>query len=103
MFWYLHAVRRSVVAPLALLLPFAACRFDFDPVPAAAKPTDAGPDASPPLPVLACGAPPLFTIPVPAGAGSGSGAPTLAALAAIADGYNVLAVDTTRAARAACR
>ncbi|HEX3479013.1 MAG TPA: hypothetical protein VHT91_28515 [Kofleriaceae bacterium] len=90
-------MRRSVVAPLALLLPLTACRFDFDPVPAAAKPTDAGPDAAPPLPVLACGAPPLFTISVPAGVGSGSGAPTLAAIAATAsaDGYNVLAVDTT--------
>jgi hypothetical protein len=86
-------VRRSVVAPLALLLPLTACRFDFDPVPA--RPGDAAPDAPP---VLPCGAPAHFSLPVPAGAGSGSGSPvTLSAIAATAtvDGYAVLAVDGT--------
>src|ERR1700756_2044547 len=78
LFWYPRAVRRSVVAPLALLLPLAACRFDFDPIVQGAKPGDAMPDAPPP-PVLPCGAPSQFPIPAPAGAGSGS-AVTLSAL-----------------------
>jgi hypothetical protein len=102
-------VRRSVVAPLALLLPLAACRFDFDPVPA--TPGDAAPDMQPPpdapppaLPVLSCSMPPVFMVSVPAGAGSGSGsgsgsgtpAVTLSSIAATAsaDGYYVLAVDS---------
>jgi len=92
-------VRRSVVAPLALLLPLAACRFDFDPVGHGALPADAAPVDTPasPLPVLPCGAPPQFPIPAPAGMGSGSGATvTLSALgaAATATGYHVLAVDS---------
>jgi hypothetical protein len=102
LFWYPRAVRRSVVAPLALLLPLTACRFDFDPVPAV--PGDAAPDMQqqPPLPVLSCEMPPVFMIPAPAGTGSGSGSGsgtpvTLAMIAATAsaDGYHVLAVDST--------
>jgi hypothetical protein len=79
-------VRLSVLAPLALLVPLAACRFDFDPV--RAMPGDAAPDAPPP--VLPCGAPPQFSIPGPAAA------VTLNALAATATdaGYDVLAVDS---------
>jgi hypothetical protein len=96
LFCYPRAVRRSVVAPLALLLPLAACRFDFDPVRGAgAMPGDAMPDTGPPLPVLPCGTPPQF--PGPAGAGSGSGVGvTLTALAASAGdaGYHLLAVDS---------
>ncbi len=91
-------MRRSVVAPLALLLPLAACRFGFDPV--GVKPADAGPDTPPttPLPVLPCGAPPQFVIPVATGLGSGSSTTvTLSAIAATASdgGYDVLAVDST--------
>lgn len=97
LFCYSRAVRRSVVAPLALLLPLTACRFDFDPVGHGAMPGDAMPDASPPLPVLPCGTPPRFPVPVPAGTGSGSGLTvTLSALGAAATttGYHVLAVDS---------
>lgn len=84
-------MRRSVVAPLALLLPLTACRFDFDPVHAMSG------DAAPPLPVLPCGAPPQFSIPAPAGTGSGSSTTvTLTAIAATAGdaGYHLLAVDS---------
>jgi hypothetical protein len=90
-------VRRSVVAPLALLLPLTACRFDFDPV--AARPGDAAPDA-PPLPVLPCGAPSQFAIAAPGGSstgsGSGAGPVTLSAIAATATaaGYALLLVDS---------
>lgn len=91
-------MRRSVVAPLALLLPLTACRFNFDPVPA--MPGDAAPDAPPPLPVLPCGAPAQFSAAGVTGAGTGSGSgsiPSLTAVAATAtaDGYAVLAVDGT--------
>jgi hypothetical protein len=93
-------VRRSVVAPLALLLPLTACRFDFDPVPA--MPGDAAPDAPPPLPVLPCGAPAQFSAAGVTGAGTGSGSgsgalPSLTAVAATATagGYAVLAVDSS--------
>lgn len=103
MFWYPRAVRRSVVAPLALLLPLAACRFDFDPV--RATPGDAAPDMPPapaPLPVLPCGAPAQFSVAGVTGAGTGSGSgsgsgvlPSLTAVSATAtaDGYAMLAVD----------
>jgi hypothetical protein len=87
-------VRRSVVAPLALLLPLAACRFDFEPVGHGALPEDATPvDTPPPLPVLPCATPPQFPVPAPAGTGSPV---TLSALgaAATATGYHVLAVDS---------
>jgi hypothetical protein len=98
LFWYPRPVRRSVVAPLALLLPLTACRFDFDPVPA--MPGDAAPDTLPPLPVLPCGAPAQFSAAGVTGSGSGSGSgamPSLTAVAATAtaDGYGVLAVDGT--------
>jgi hypothetical protein len=107
LFWYLGAVRRSVVAPLALLLPLAACRFGFDPV--GAKPADAGPDTPPAVPppaVLPCGAPAQFSAAgvtgAGAGSGSGSGSSALPALTAVAatattDGYAVLAVDSAGA------
>jgi hypothetical protein len=99
LFWYLGAVRRSVVAPLALLLPLAACRFGFDPV--GAKPADAAPDMPPAVPppaVLPCGAPAQFPAAGVTGSGTGSGSgalPSLTAVAATAtaDGYAVLAVD----------
>lgn len=92
-------MRRSVVAPLALLLPLAACRIDFDPVHGAGEmPGDAMPDTPPPppLPLLPCGMPPQFPIPAPAGAGSGSVGVALSALAATATstGYYLLAMDS---------
>jgi hypothetical protein len=105
LFWYLGAVRRSVVAPLALLLPVAACRFDFDPVRATPGADAAPPDMQPqqpppPPPVLPCGAPSQFPAAGVTGAGSGSGSgssalPSLTGVAATAtaDGYAVLAVD----------
>lgn len=82
-------MRRSVVAPLALLLPLAACRFGFESV--GATPTDASPDAAP-LPVLPCGAPPQFKLPVPPAFNT----VTLSAIAATASvgGYDMIAVDS---------
>jgi hypothetical protein len=84
-------VRLSVVRPLALLPLIAACRFDFNPLPA--KPGDAAPDATPP--VLPCGAPPQFSIHGPVGTGSGSTV-TLNVLAAMATDttYDVFTVDS---------
>ena len=86
-------MRRSVVAPLALLLPLTACRFGFEPV--GDTPTDAGPDAAP-LPVLPCGAPSQFMLPVPNPVAPGFNTVTLSAIAATAStgGYELLAVDS---------
>lgn len=88
LFWYPRSVRRSVVAPLGLLLPLTACRFGFE-----ERPADAGPDAAP---VLPCGAPTQFKIPVPTAVAPGFNTVTLTAIAATATatGYDMLAVDS---------
>jgi hypothetical protein len=84
-------VRLSALAPLALSLPLAACRFDFDPV--RAQPMDAAPEA--PLSLLPCGAPPQFSTALPA-AGSGAAAVTVSSLATAAfdTGYYLFATDS---------
>jgi hypothetical protein len=83
-------MRRSAVAPLALLLPLAAC---------GAMPADRDPDEEldPGPPIVPCGAPLQFSLPGLAGVGSDSGTTaTLSALAATAThtDYVMLVVDS---------
>jgi hypothetical protein len=89
---------KLVAWPLALTLPFAACRFGFEPHQSPDATVDTPADA--PLPLLPCGSPSQFAFTMPSAvAGSGSAnmdepVPVIAATATDA-GYYVLAVGPT--------